>query len=311
MALAYANIGEWEEARRLLRENVRSARRQLNRVELAKAAANLGEIERRADNLEAALPHLEEAAKLEEDVGDFGSAAATWAILANTYALLDRGDDVYRTAAAADVAAGTEGSAEARAHAATARAYAHYLSRNYQAAAASFLDAVESQSGTSRLESYAHALESFARADEWKRYRPLLDRFLREALESPRVVSRGYLLTRPARFWLTSGHPQRAARTAAWALLLALQSASHGAAGEDQDLPAASVEELSKTFLAVAEALTTMDADPTDQVACRKAILRQVERLAPQILDFVVELLSTCESEFGNRAEYRSPHESS
>lgn len=295
-AIVLTELGRRDEARELLIANVLAARSDQNRVELAKALANLGEVNRRDDRFEEAAGQLEEAAGLHEEVGDYAVAAETWALLCNTYALLDRREDARSAARSAVAAAEREPTPLAEGRALDARALVQSLDGNHAVAANLAFQAAGGQEGVHRLESLAYAAEEHARDGNWPRFRKVLDRLAAEALADTALTGRGgLLLVRPARVWLVAGYPRRAARALAYCLALALSAAANVLGAPGPDSPEAPEEQLIRAFGSVAEVLTTADADPSDQRRCRAEVLRQVKRTAPGASQLTAELLEQAE----------------
>lgn len=295
-AIVLTKLGRRDEARGLLSANALAARSDQNRVELGKALANLGEVNRKDNRFEEAAGQLEEAARLHEEVGDYAVAADSWALLCNTYALLDRREDARAAAQAASAAAKREPTPLAEGRALDARALVQSLDGNHAIAANLAFQAARGQEGIQRLESLAYAAEEYARDGNWPRFRKLLDRLATEALADPALTGRGgLLLVRPARVWLVAGHPRRAARALAYCLALALSAAAKVLEAPGPDSPEGPMEQFIRALFSVAEVLTTADAGPSDQRRCRAEVLRQVERTAPGTSQLTAELLEQAE----------------
>jgi len=297
MALAYANLQQWDDAKGLLLANVQTARRGENRVELAKSLANLGEVLRREGDFERSTAYLQEAAELQEDIGDYAEAASTWALLTNTWVVLERLGQASTSATRANAAAERSGSPEARGRALAAQAGALYGHGDYAASARLSTAAFELETGVHRLESRAHALEAWARAGRFDEYQRLLDPLVREALRRNDLLARaGDVLVRPARVWLVAGQPRRAARTLAYALALACLGAVQSYQRRPQAFDGEPMRNLAETIGAVAETLVTPDADAQDQARCRRDMLRQFNAILTEPSELAMEWLEQAET---------------
>lgn len=301
LALAHADIGEHDQARALLARNADDARRANNRVELAKAVANLAEMNRRNDDHVAAAEQLSEAAALYAAMSDHDNAAEQWALLAHASLVLDRPSAARQAAHRAAQSADAAGTATAAAAAARAHGHIRQAEGRYLAASVLYLAAAPHETGLQRAESRAAALTALAELGDWPRYRNVLRIVQRELHADPAAASAAPALAAPAAAWLAAGRPRRAAG----ALVLALTAAIRGYLDADlQSRDSSSL--LAETFLRAAQALDEPGATPADRTACRRAVLAPLRR-QPELADFVDNLLNDAAAALRDRPDEPLP----
>jgi tetratricopeptide (TPR) repeat protein len=302
LALALAEIGEHDQARALLARNADDARLANNRVELAKAVANLAEMNRRNDEHAAAAEQLSEAAALYAAMSDYDNAAEQWALLAHASLVLDRLSAARQAAHRAARSADAAGTATAAAAAARAHGHVRHAEGHHLAAAVLCLAAAPHETGLHRAESRAAALTALAELGDWPRYRHVLRIVQHELHADPTAAaSAAPALAAPAAAWLAAGRPRRAAG----ALVLALTAAIRGYLDADlQSRDGSSL--LAETFVRAAQALDDPGATPADRTACRRAVLARLRR-QPELAELVDNLLNDAAAALRNSPDEPLP----
>jgi hypothetical protein len=225
-ALAATEMEDSPEASRRLVQVEDLSRRTQNRVLLALALGNLGELTVRQDKNAEARAYFLEAAELSEDVGDDEGASNVWSSIANSW--VDDGalDEAQTAAKRARELAESSGSGDAKARALSARASVQYARGEYEAAHDSWMTSAASAETRNPSEYFALALDALAQEANWQHFKQLLEKTVRDVQRSRNQLRFASKLHLAGGTWLRKGRPRAAGVVFGYMVLLALEGAT-------------------------------------------------------------------------------------
>lgn len=225
-ALASDALGAVDDSRHRFKEVRDIAVAGENRVLHALALTNLGELELKSDNFDAARMFLEKGAQLSQDIGDLEQAAGAWASLSqlifttspNTDEAISANEEAARLARAS-------GSATAIARAISNYASIAYLRDDMQTARRLWREADRAHPEKGLLYQ-SFIVESWATEKNWRSFRRALQAYATGAQKANESLSAARNLGRSVATLLRLDEPRRAADAGATALLLATEGIS-------------------------------------------------------------------------------------
>ncbi len=294
-ALAAADAGALDDAGRRLRQVQNIARSSNDRVLLALATGNLGEIAFRQDDNALARECFSLTAVLAEQIGDLENAALALASAANAF--VDDGfiDDAEKAAEQAFEIAERSGSGNALSRAISAIASANFARGNYEKAFELWSECAERASNGNTGEYQAFALDSLAQIGEWPRFRRALEGYASAAQATGTQFAFIERLHLSALTWLRKGRPRAAGTVLAYGILLAFDAATKSV-GSRGRIRSTSERELEFVrvggAMGIARALFVLIDIPKAQAkTLRRAYERTIARVAGEDADALIELV--------------------
>jgi len=295
-ALAATADADLTGAKRRLTRVADLARGSENRVLLALAQSNLGELAIRRHEYLNARTLFSEASELAQQLGDNEQAANALASIANAWVAEGNAVEAANAAAAAELLARESSSNDALARANSARASIAYLLGEFEEAYAWWQTSAQLAELRSNGEYHAFALDSLAKLGDWPRFKHELDKVAAKSQREGSQLAFVDKLHLSASSWLGGGRPRAAGVVLAYIVLLGLDGtikarteAANGVGGQTaQDRALFNV---TQAFGAAYAYLRALDLPSKDATTLRRGYESTVRRVAKDSADDVLSLV--------------------
>ncbi len=295
-AILASDLGRFDVAEEQLSDVTRIARTTRNRVMLAMATANLGELAQRKGDGKRARDLFSRAAELELRIGNTEGASMMQSAIANSFIH----DGLYKGAAkpseSAQGLAKQSQSPNATARALSTQASLRFAEGRFEDAFSIWARCAELAADPKDDEYKSFALEALAHVGNWPRFKTTFIAWAKEAQKHGSQASFVKNLHLSALAWIDQNRAAPAGTVLAWAVLLGFQGVLESTQGPSaRTLPQADAQYKLLSIadpLGIAYALFVVMGLPTRQVATiRRAYERAIRTAAGENATQIIELV--------------------